>query len=815
MTPDARRRMTLGNRFRLLIRFLGLTGILAAVGSIFVLFLSNASSPDQFTDLWLTLRETVQNGLQGARGLSQQIAAYALITSATVIILWALVEAITILLLVTGRRTLAGTAATLQIALASFLLIAINVYSFSHYYRWDLTRDRLFTLPPTVAKELRSLHAQSPTTIIVLQKHKTFSTLAGQADSFDSAADAKVVEKVRDLVDLFRELGGRFRVVTLDVNDKRFDQQLNSSTLGQPRLKEAILSAPESSIFFASADRVQRLSFSEFLQLDKTASREANGGKGNLVLRDQGVEGFANRILAIEEKRPKIALAVIHQALTTEAEGPQAGLFTSAGLKRTLEDHGFEVVDIVLKRWGQGPPTPAVNLLAENKLERLESKVKLAEARLRSARAFQLPPEAIEKFEKDKRDAEEELEALLADERAIESRRQQDLKAKFASVLADVDVLILPRLTTFDAASEGQVPPRLYRLTRDQVEVIRDFMKSGRPVMACLGPLSTPIDGNPRESKAAILERLLNSVNEVTDDFERLLAERGVWLGKDTILFDTENEALSAREADQQFGGGKIAIPPLLFDSPDPKQCIAHPNPLSRTLTLTGRSIGQPLDLRLQALRPVYIDPAWRDRLPFSAEFVYTSADSWNEKRPFPGLDDLGNGTAELYLPEFDGDPPGLKLDPYSQERRGPFPVGVAISSQLPMSWFDDRFDPYRIAALASGSTCPGTPAIAAALIHAASQLKGPESRLIVLGHGGIFTGKTLEPAQQQLLLQSVNWLLNRSDRLPRPDAKIWQYPRVNLTERQFALWRWGAFLGLPLVAIYVGLIVLMVRKAR
>jgi hypothetical protein len=37
----------------------------------------------------------------------------------------------------------------------------------------------------------------------------------------------------------------------------------------------------------------------------------------------------------------------------------------------------------------------------------------------------------------------------------------------------------------------------------------------------------------------------------------------------------------------------------------------------------------------------------------------------------------------------------------------------------------------------------------------------------------------------------------------------------VALTDQQFTLWRWGTFVGLPLLCAYLGLIVLMVRKVR
>jgi hypothetical protein len=90
------------------------------------------------------------------------------------------------------------------------------------------------------------------------------------------------------------------------------------------------------------------------------------------------------------------------------------------------------------------------------------------------------------------------------------------------------------------------------------------------------------------------------------------------------------------------------------------------------------------------------------------------------------------------------------------------------------------------------------------------------KSRLVVLGHGGIFTGNKLSPANESLLLNAINWQLKRTDRIPHEDVeKVWSYPRVSLNEQQTLGWHWGAFLGLPLLAVYFGLIVLLYRGLR
>ena len=95
-----------------------------------------------------------------------------------------------------------------------------------------------------------------------------------------------------------------------------------------------------------------------------------------------------------------------------------------------------------------------------------------------------------------------------------------------------------------------------------------------------------------------------------------------------------------------------------------------------------------------------------------------------------------------------------------------------------------------------------------------APQTERKKARLAVIGTGGVFTGKQLNPAQEQLLLHTTNWLLNRDDRLPRTDAE-WSYPRLNRDERTGFVWKYGPFLGLPAFFLYLGLIVWIVRRVR
>jgi hypothetical protein len=862
---DTRQRTTWGTRFRFVIRAVGLTGLLAAaVGGT----LAATAFPAAEQWNWGTLGAAAE----GAQGGFAKAAALLLAAGVVAVAFALAIELLGGLLLVTGRRTAASATATAGTIAAVTLLIFVNAYSFTHHTRYDFTRDRQFTLPPELADRLRALRSDSPTTIVVLQKHKIFGTLSDDRDAFTKAAEEKVTEKVKDLVDLFRELGPRFQVVVLDTEAFGYRQQLAELTKDAPELRAAIEAAPENSILFHAGKSVQRLGFNEFLQLDKSASEGAGERRANLVLLPQGTEHFARRVLAVQERRPKVAVCVVHEWLSTaDTTGQQE--YSLAGLKRALGSHGFDVVDIILKKnWEDSSKElePAAYTIQESKLERLEgeldsaldqsraaqSDVKIVaavrkafddlmprpfrdratfyvdlsrEAQLRGwaeiVRAFRQfvgeesrpisednepdlrralaggltgqaarAEQEVKDAEKARGEAEQALKSAYQDERTVQDRRVSDVKEKFKAALSDVDLLIIPRYTLVNATIGRGIPPSLHTLSKPQVEVIRDFMKAGKPVLACLGTLSSR--GGPG--------------GEGTDDLDKLMAERGIELGRETILFDTEAKAFAAIKAGRQLGGSASDIPPLLFTPGTASETHARPNPVGQAVLLTARSVDQLLPLRLHAPRPVYLGMGWQDRVTNAAEFLFTSAESWNEDRPFLTADARGRiSYTPRYEPTLDSDP---KAGTRMAERRGPFPVGVAIESKIPASWVDEEYGREELAAGAFAAVDPLYPAL---LTAASTRLDRPLQRLIVFGSGNLFAGAKLEPAQEKLLLHSLNWLTGREDRLPRGDLPAWSFPRVGMTDRDRMLWGLGTAVGLPLVAVYLGLMVMMVRRLR
>ncbi len=855
---DTRQRTTLGNRFRFLVRFLGVTGLVAcAVGAV----LLYAVLRDGLWELFSV--ERLQAVGQGASGEFVQRAALVALGGLAVAVLVLAFELLTGLFLGSGRRTVAGTVATAGVVAAIALLVIVNLYSFTHYARHDATRDKRFTLPPALAAELAKLRGTAPTTIVVHQTHD-FGPLMPTRDSFTKATEAVVTAKVLDLVDQFREFGPQFKVVVLDKEAFEYRRELEALTKDAPELKAAIQAAPENSIFFHANKRVQRLAFSEFLQLDRTASDTPDETRANLVLIPQGTDTFARRILAVQERRPKVAVCVVHELLTTAADDPK-NRFSLAGLRKSLTDHGFDVVDIVLKKgWASARSIsdlkPAADTREESKLERLEGELDDAEGEVMSSRAEVQQLEIIDALAKSvrgkpwdarkatyqrfirgnltedrepallaqiergltrareelreatrkKEEAEKKVAEALKDERPLQGRRVSDVAAKFAQQLADVDLLIVPRYTTEDAMKGPGVEASLHALSKEQAKVAKEFMKQGKPVLACLGPITPQVNPQPGEPPEEFDRRFAAEFATAADEFEKMLSERGVELGRTVVLYEGETQALTRGG---QFGGSPSEVPPVLFADPAERYESVAPNPIAASLLLSGRTGEKSLDLKLRALRPITLAPGWQAKQPFAAEIAFTTSDSWNTLLPYPQLDRTGRPVrVPKYTPTALDDP---KKGTRDEERKGPLPVAVAIENKIPAAWVNEEYDRQAFAAAAL-TRLDGLGAVALTL--AADRLDRPTQRTVVFGSGTMFNAQKLDPPEERLLLHTVNWLTRREDRLPRAATDVnapWSYPRVAMSDSTRVLWQLGTLVGLPALVAYVGLLVMMRRRMR
>jgi hypothetical protein len=802
------------SRFHFVLRFAGLTGLVCAGVGLGLAYLQKLLTPDKLLD-WKFIGPIV-TGESG--NIAEQAAVILLFNGLAIAVLALLVEIVVILGSAAGRRSAFGFNAAAQVALAVALLAGINLYSYGHYLRFDWTGNQQFTLPEDTRNDLSRLRGE--TTIVVYQRHKTFGQLTDKPDAYDYAAERKVVEKVKDLVDQFRELGPHFRVVVLDVEEEGYNDKLDALTRDDKALREAIDNAPENSIFFAADGKVQRLSFNDFYELDKTASRDADNKRGNLVLLYQGVEPFARKVLNIDQKRPKVGIAVVHEWLTTE--GPEE--FGFAGLKKALNARGIDVRDVILKKWSEFAPAPepAVYTYEESKSDRLEEQLaevnadiknleeelraladvhklweKSSLAELTKKYADQLQGRQVDErlrgrqlelinqnevvlravltqYREDRDATIKEKAALNVDE-AAEQRRMTDLKAKLDRSLADCDLLLVPRMTIRNVVIGERVPNQIHRLDQEQVAAIKDFLKAGKPVLACFGPVSESPSDRMRFAQMG---------PPGPDELENLLGKLGIKFSKQTVLFNAESKSFAERRSGLLVSGVTVDVPPVEFDPNvhasrplgKPERTEQKTNPIRSSMEIAAHSLGKSLDLRVRYPRPIYYDPADGGVPAFEPEFMLANAASWNEDNPFPSRE-----RTPRFEPSKPDDPAKGTLD---EKRRGPFPIGVAVDTALPADWYADK-----------GS-------------------KPAKVRVAAIGNGSLFTGSELSPAKEELLLDTCNWLLGRDDLLPHSN-RVWAYPRVFLNAREHTLWHWGAWLGLPALFAYFGLVVLLARRLR
>ena len=808
MAIKSRSRGRFWSRFHFLVRFAGFSGVLYNTVGAAMLF-----RYDLLTEALLANREWLRSILMG-EGTSRvvQVAVTCLVAGAALVALALLFELLTITTALLGRRGAFGFNATLQTLLAAALIVGLNWFSFEHYARYDWTRHQQFTLSKAIQDQLKGLKDQ--TTIVVYERHKTSGQLNDKPDAFDYAAERKVVEKVQDVIDQFREFGPQFKVSVLDVEEEGYGNKLEQLANDNPGLRAAIDNASENCIFFCAAGRVQQLSFSDYYYLNKNESRKEQ----NLVLLDQGVEPFARRVLNVDEKKPKVGILVIHEFLTTL--GPEE--FGLAGLKKTLTSQGFEVEDVILKKWSEtAPPEPAVYSYDESKLDRVEehlteveSDAKSIQDELKEATALQklwknstleeitkvyakqlggrkineairsrqlldleqniaIMKVLLSQAQEDRDDALKEKSHINVDF-ATEQRRMTDIKAKLSRMLASCDLVIIPRMTIRNVIIGDRIPNAIYRLDKAQTEAIKSYLAAGKPLLACLGPSTEHPSDQMRQMQ----------MGGGADDLEAFLAQAGIKLNKQTILHNAESKSFAERRTGILVSGTSADIPPVEFEhlaakaNPLGKEMSQDlkPNPIRAGMDITADSLGRKLDIKVPNPRPVYFESPTGKSPRFEPEFMISSALTWNDDQPFPSQ----QRTPRFEMPKADDPTKGT----FEEKRRGPFPIAVAVEVPVPESWSESK---------------DGKPAMV---------------RLAVIGSGGIFVGQTLSPAKEELLLDTCNWLLGRDDLLPKSDV-VWKFPRVGMTDKDETLWRWTGWFVLPGLFAYMGLVVLLLRRLR
>ncbi len=767
--------------------------------------------------------------------------------------------------MMSSRRGAVGGSVFVQIVMALVLVGGINAFALSHFTRFDMTWDHAFTLKPELREQLANLRGD--TDIVVVQRNLA-SGLAGggMPDRYDIAAPKKIIEKVKDLAEQFSDFGQRFRVQVFDIQDDDFDKKVKALGAAEKKatadknkatnrkdpeespLADAIESSTENSIFFKANGTVQRLAFHDVYQTDKVASALAQNGQGNLVLNFQGTEPFARKILNIEEKKPRLALAVVHPALSMTS--PEHEMLTMNGAKKYLEKQGFLCKDILLRKQdGDGglSQEAAAVTFDENRFEQIEESLPsleehiaegdktyaVAKAQLEAWKTqtlaeldktyayLKLPngqegvatrktlaeldhrkipyktipvdeddrknevllysrdsavlERALQEYRKERDTLVKERATLNVDELA-EKRRIADVEAKIKRMLADTDLLVVPRFTIFHLPSGQMIPNKVHKIDDAQLRAIKAFLKEGKPVLFLLGPTNEKRDAPPDFGGGGD-----------DDGLEPMLAELGFRLPKQTILYNVEVKEFNERKRSIGFSERKTDVPPPLVDWDvgagqvnKKRDAGTGANSIRVSLDLLAKSIGDKLmkDLQIRHARPVYVeaDATSPGNFDEAAVFLMVGPDTWNESSPF--LNEKRE--PPRYTPTKEGDKAKGSLD---EVRRGPFPIAVAVEKTLPKSWFEENEKP-------------------------------ATARIGVVGNGGVFVGPTLSPIKEKMLLDVCNWLLGRDDLLAKRQD-TWSFPRVNLTEPEKKLWQWGTLPGLPLAFLYLGLFVWFVRRLR
>lgn len=769
-----------------------------------------------------------------------------------------------------------GLNSALQIVLAAILFVGVNYFSFFHYQRFDLTRDRVFTIDPDIRAKLAKL--RGTTDIIVYQRHLSFGqTAENKQDSYDAAAERKIVEKVKDLVELFQDFGPRFRVQVLDSQDEDFEDRLAEIRDRSPELADAIKKAPENSIFFRSQDKVQRLAFHDIYQLDREASTRTN----NLVLDFQGLEPFANKILDIEQKKPRVAVGVIHPVLGLSDD--TLDFYSLAGVKKTLESQGFSTFDIILKKGlDEGLDEPSAYTYDENQFESLdeqraalEETIQSLRTRLKSVtkRVEDLKTGSLAKLNKDyiyARLRGEQFLTLMTQEdfrelqkagqifgtsHVDEEDRKRELKRhETIATLLQVNLERLePELET--------TRKDLKNLKVDELEEKRRIpdvkVKLNRTLADCdllILPRVTMVD-IPRkiivpnqlhglsEGQFAAVREFMKAGKPVLfclgptsdapefgrpggpDLVEKALEDLGFKLPKQTILFTAETKAFAQRRGNVIIAGNtKVDVPPVQFEWKNDLNLAGkagqlpseHANPLRTSLKFTSRSLGNAKEaqLKLRYPRPVYYQKVKWAPVQIAALVSLTPNPLARLETPAIWIDQTSSRLVE--------DATFLVTDAASWNESQPLPTRDKTPQFDPSKPGDPNFGtileerqgPFPIASAVEVELPASWLKDDSATSAASTNDEKTKVRLAVLGSGNVFTGTQLTPVQQKLLLDLSNWLLGRDDLLAK-DRDTWQYPRVEFSDRAYLIWQWLVRLGLPLAFVYAGLNMWLVRRMR
>jgi hypothetical protein len=838
MAVKTRGRSSVLGFLQFVVRFLGLNGLVAAaIGAV----------------MWFALDY-------------EEVGQIVVIAGGSAAALALLVELPGLLFATASHRGAAGINVVLQVSLASVLVIGGNYYSFYHHKRFDCTRDQVFTLDDKLQEKLAQLRGD--TDIIIYLQHVSFGQRVDlRQDEYDQAAEKITIEKVKDMVEQFGEVSPGFRIHVLDTHKRTYTDRDKKLSEVSKELVVAIKNAPEDSVFFFSREtkQIQRLSFNDIAHLDRKASEKADDGKGNLVLIDQGVRNFANKIFRIEEKKPRIGIAVVHGFLGLEG----AEEYGMPALKTAMQRNGYDGRDVVLKRLLRDPVALDREENRYEALQRLQASLKrdlkhyeATHAKLERQRDFWSDKsldeinkeyvvvvlsngyaletrEAVDDFrkrtgrqprtrpidgdlrqrvikdlnrtassydieiksKKERLAKAEEEQKSMPEERLAESRRISDVREKLNRFLNDVDLLVVPRYTVINLV---RLPGG--EVIRPGIHSLDDAqLEAIKDFMKAGKPVLFCLGPNPgRDGEPGN-----------ADSLEKLLGQFGVVLPNQTILSKAEGEAMAEfQDREELQSGGQVDTPPAEFDwiasaaFASALDKTGTPIRVSMRMTVNGLGENSRTGLKNRYPRPVYVSRLWTPQTVGSTLGLLSLPNSAAPTQVFAALQNQQHR-------EFDENAVFLMTSPDWWNEDRPIIDDDWTPHFIPPG--SDDVDNGTIKEKRRGPFPIGV-ALEADVprdwYSSADTMKPTRVRLAVIGDGAVFIGEKLSPLKEKLFLDVSNWLLGRENLLARESA-TWEYPRVQLEPEIKQGWEWGTRFALPMFFVFLGANVWLVRRMR